>query len=134
MKRLMKKADFKEIKMQDLIRIEGNTITLADDIYSFFEDNLLNTIRNISYDEKNDVIVAHFVLDRASLEDYTNHPIDDATCKIVAKTLISNEEFMQVMNEKVEDRLREIGHEVTVFNIDFEFGDGVFHLIITCTK
>lgn len=132
MKRNIKKH-YGEIKLPELFHVEGEKIQLTEDIYSFFEEELMSNAKNIAVDEKGEVLIMHFVLDRTFLEDYTNHVIDDATCKIIVKGF-QNEDFISNMKESYEDYAKACGHDIKVTTIDFEFNNDNFQVIVTGLK
>lgn len=132
MKRLKKKA-VKETNITNLLVVDDTDISVSDDVFLFFEDNLLDTVRSVANDDKNGTLVIHCVMDRALFEQHVGYPVDDATCKVVTKAF-THAEFMTAIIDKLEDLAKELGHSGAVVKVDFDFGDGVFHVIAILSK
>lgn len=133
MKRLLKKA-VRETKITNLLVIDNDNVLIEEDAFSFFEENLLETIRSSAIDDKNGTLVIHCVMDRSSFEQHVGYPVDDATCKVVANAFSNNSAFVSAIAEGFEEVAKDLGHIANVAKVDFEFGDGVFHTIAVMSK
>jgi hypothetical protein len=130
LRRLLQKHASENVRLPDLFDFSKDVLNLTDEMFDFFENHLTETIRNIGVENSGDAAVIHCVMDRAVLEDETGSTVDDATCKIITKCF-SNDAFMKTMTEKVEELAVKNGVNLSVHSLEFEYGDGVFHVIGT---
>jgi len=101
--RLKKLAYSKVRSLPNIFSIENEKVQLNKDVVKFIEDNFLQTRRNLGFDENGQVIVAHYVLDRSSIEEYLGAPIDDATCKLILEYL--TDETKEFLNDEIVEKL-----------------------------
>jgi hypothetical protein len=125
MSRLKKIANSNTRNLPNVFAIKNEKIKLNENVVSFIEKNFIQTRRNLGFDEIGQVLIAHYVLDRASIEEYLGAPIDDATCKVILDFLTS--ETKKTLDDEIVEKLNKEGYECKVYKTSYEYGDGVFH-------
>ncbi len=125
MNRLKKISNSNTRKLPNIFYIKGERIYLKESVVDFIEKNFIKTRRNLGFDEDGQVMVAHYVLDRASIEEYLGAPIDDATCKMILDFLTPTTK--QFLDDEIVEKLSKEGYECKVYKTKYEYGDGVFH-------
>jgi hypothetical protein len=118
--------------LPNVFSIKNEEVNLNSYVVEFIEKNFIQTRRNLAFDEVGRVLVSHYVLDRMNLEEYLGGPIDDATCKIILDIL--PDYTKQNLNDKIVEKLQKEGFESKVYKVNYEYGDGVFHVLCMLTE
>ena len=122
----LKRLSYSKVRsLPNVFLIEKEEVKLNKNVINFIEQNFTQTRRNLGFDEVGQVLVAHYVLDRASIEEYLGSPIDDATCKIILDFL--SKETKEKLDNEIVEKLNKEGFECKVYQTHYEYGDGVFH-------